>query len=282
MSRRRKRRRDDNPGETEPRGAAWLRDDVAVKKWIACYDLPASLQRHGGLVMLRDFLPEHVAEAMRQEMEALPPSAWEKAESDDTYDDDIKHSFTLSEVEERDDAILGVARLLWRMMPHYVPNFTAARYSRRDHIAPHNDQVLERYTWKEYREVMRAYSEERPALVRQDFERGGRATIFERRVAAVFYLNKGWKRCYGGELLDLETGKKYLPAFNSLVVFSVPRMHQVSAVRAPPGRARFSLFGWWLEKGHKSAGQEREEEVDEGDKEEVEVMSLEEARAIGI
>ena len=39
-----------------------------------------------------------------------------------------------------------------------------------------------------------------------------------------------------------------MPAFNSLIIFEVPRMHFVAPVLSD-ARRRLSLFGWWLEAG---------------------------------
>ena len=47
--------------------------------------------------------------------------------------------------------------------------------------------------------------------------------------------------------MDLEDNEReYLPTFNSLVLFTVPRMHAVKAV-TKKGAKRYSIFGWWLE-----------------------------------
>mmetsp|Transcript_38204 Transcript_38204/g.75758 ORF Transcript_38204/g.75758 Transcript_38204/m.75758 type:complete len:352 (-) Transcript_38204:19-1074(-) len=75
---------------------------------------------------------------------------------------------------------------------------------------------------------------------------GGRPAKYTRVAAAVYYLSRGWKRSFGGELVDLETKQRHVPEFNTLVVFEVPRRHEVSAVKAPEGQRRCSIFGWWL------------------------------------
>lgn len=67
----------------------------------------------------------------------------------------------------------------------------------------------------------------------------------------IYYLTNEWKEEDGGMLIDLCTGKRYLPEFNSLVAFLVPRFHQVSQVKRRLGRdPRFSVFGWFLAQGN--------------------------------
>ena len=53
----------------------------------------------------------------------------------------------------------------------------------------------------------------------------------------------------GGTLVDMETTRKYVPEFNSLIAFNVPRFHEVQAVTT--NRPRYSIFGWFLTGGVK-------------------------------
>ena len=48
----------------------------------------------------------------------------------------------------------------------------------------------------------------------------------------------------GGVLVDCPTGTRYVPEFNSLIAFRIPRFHEVEAVKA--NRPRYSIFGWLL------------------------------------
>ena len=101
-----------------------------------------------------------------------------------------------------------------------------------------------------------------------------------RTLAVVYYCTSVWEASWGGALVDLESSERQsdgaadaarvaaaaaglqLPArakllppkFNRLVVFSVPRFHQVTPVvpqphaSAPP-RLRLSVFGWFMQPG---------------------------------
>ncbi len=65
-----------------------------------------------------------------------------------------------------------------------------------------------------------------------------------------------------------DAGNEYVPEFNSLVAFKVPRYHQVTAV-ASSERPRYSIFGWFLQPGklyELYAGKEENRESFEGNK----------------
>lgn len=69
-----------------------------------------------------------------------------------------------------------------------------------------------------------------------------------RHAAYVFGLTPNWMLEWGGLLLlhdkdgDVERG--LVPAFNTLNIFRVPRMHSVSEVTRAAGHGRLSITGW--------------------------------------
>jgi hypothetical protein len=75
----------------------------------------------------------------------------------------------------------------------------------------------------------------------------GSVQLCSRSIAIIYYLTKDWDAGAGGLLVDLQENKKYVPKFNSLVAFTVPRFHEVTLVKQD--RPRFSIFGWFLEPG---------------------------------
>jgi len=44
--------------------------------------------------------------------------------------------------------------------------------------------------------------------------------------------------------VDIDGKKCYVPEFNSLIAFVVPRNHEVTEMKTD--KARFSIFGWFL------------------------------------
>lgn len=48
--------------------------------------------------------------------------------------------------------------------------------------------------------------------------------------------------------LDVPAGDEYIPEFNSLIAFKIPRYHEVTPVQQPA--IRWSIFGWILKPGH--------------------------------
>ncbi|CAJ1406843.1 unnamed protein product [Effrenium voratum] len=105
-----------------------------------------------GFAKLPELLPEHVAEAVRQALKVLDwEQAGEGARDDAGYEDQVQHHFSIADVEG-DVVLLGAARFLARLLPGTLPNFSAACYRGRDHIAPHTDLVPETYSMEEVKQ----------------------------------------------------------------------------------------------------------------------------------
>jgi len=122
--------------------------------------------------------------------------------------------------------------LLFRALGTLAPiktrhNFQLGMYSRGDHIGAHDD---------------RAYHD-----VEEQAPGGGRGKVikqYSRDIAVIFYLTKEWEESYGGLLVDGQTGDVYVPEFNSIVAFYVPRTHEVTPLAV--ARPRYSVFGWFV------------------------------------
>lgn len=70
-------------------------------------------------------------------------------------------------------------------------------------------------------------------------------TVYSRDIACIYYVAKDWKAEDGGALIDVPSQQKYIPLFNSLVAFQVPRFHAVEPVKSAT-KERMSIFGWFL------------------------------------
>lgn len=71
-----------------------------------------------------------------------------------------------------------------------------------------------------------------------------------RRYAFVINLGRAWRPDWGGQLQFLDADglvlETFLPRWNSLSLFRVPQMHQVTLVAPWAASPRYAITGWWL------------------------------------
>ena len=60
-----------------------------------------------------------------------------------------------------------------------------------------------------------------------------------RTIGVIYYLTRDWKEEFGGNLVDIPEGRLYVPLYNSVVAFRVPRYHEVTPVLTE--RPRYSV-----------------------------------------
>jgi hypothetical protein len=183
-------------------------------------DLETMLAKSGGIVHIPNFLPEELAKRCSAILESTAPCDWQ--ENSGSHPPHHFHSSTSFPYST------PIRNMLARLVPHRRAVVSAACYTEGDGIAPHDD--------KAHRTIL--------------------GQVHSRTIAVVLHLTPyTWPEArndeMGGCFVDHVTGKQYAPQFNSLVAFTVPRQHEVTAVQAAfPGK-RLSLFGWFLEPGEK-------------------------------
>jgi len=182
---------------------------------------------------LRDYFPLTIADAVLAILEGLPEEVWELSEQAGDSEA-AHHRFWSVDVTDVPD-LAPLRTIFWRLLKEFrgeptLPIFSCGRYASSDFIGRHDDRA------------------------HVPFFGGG--NIYSRTVAGIWHLTRDWSDQDGGDLLDLElptdsTERKLVPAYNSLVLFEVPHMHAVSPVLAD--RYRYSIFGWWHQKGKRYA-----------------------------
>lgn len=200
---------------------AWLQSYTRVSRHLAQWDLGAMLKDQGGLVKIPNFLPLDVAEHALSILQDIPATSWNATNAhENVANNDITHSFKSTKTGPGLQPLLRIFTLLY---PDALNAFSAAKYEGGDHIAPHDDRAYTPVVMDDTKEIIQC----------------------SRDVAIIYYLTKGWNAEMGGVFRDLEGKKEFVPEFNSLVAFQVPRYHEVTAV-AITSAPRYSIFGWTL------------------------------------
>lgn len=176
------------------------------------------------LLVVPNLLPTSVAEAALVLMRALPEEHWDlaSAKTDQGKRKDgagtTRHSFAGYPREDA-EGLLPIFAALDGILPGQRSLLQCGRYKTNDFIEPHDDMAFATLDGQEY----------------------------SRDVAVVLHLTPGWGLADGGAFVDHAGGSARCPTFNTLVVFRVPRMHEVSPVTTRA--ARYSMYGWFLAPG---------------------------------
>lgn len=217
--------------EIEKRITAWAEHSSKVERWIASRGglEPALESTPRGILRFRDFFPLEIADLALTALETIPEDVWELSEQGG---DDAAANHRFWSADLTDVPCLGPLRsVFWQLLKTYkdeptMPIFSIGRYGATDHIGRHDDRAHVPF-----------------------FNDGN---IFSRTVAGIWYLTRDWSESHGGCLRDLEkpsgsSDSEFVPLYNSLVAFEVPHMHEVTKVTSD--RYRYSIFGWWHQKG---------------------------------
>lgn len=251
----------------------WLKSDALTEEFLL-NNRPLIIEslKTKGIYIKDNFLPLPIANKIYKE--SLKISNLKKI-SQTSHKDSVNFNFSVCDLDgyfsnsdseedevkvlEKDD-MLWFGRLLWKLFPFYIPNFSFASYKNSDFIEEHDDLVVESLQQFDINSTLESFNASSKEIDELLLNHTKRNLVecncdeqcdcdyfdFERRLACVYYLNKDWNEKDGGEFIDSVTGKKYLPLFNRFVVFMVPRMHAVAQVKGET-KDRRSIFGWWLE-----------------------------------
>lgn len=201
---------------------AWMQSYQKVKNRLSKYDILRLLDQNGGICRIFDFLPSFVADGIYDTLESLSEHEWNETSAQRDYtNNNIEHRFLSSKTQHLDI----ILRMFSILLEDQLSVFSAGKYGKADHIAEHDDKAF--------------------TDVQLDT---GKIVTCSRDIAVIYYLTKDWTEDKGGLLIDLEAGKTYVPVFNSIIMFRIPRMHKVTAV-VTSTCPRYSIFGWFLQPG---------------------------------
>lgn len=191
--------------------------------------------RSEGISVLRGALPESLAESSAAALRAVPEEFWK------VLTPDAEHLKALQNVQTRQGVQPAAKMQLKRM-----------RYSRlcesyggvdRQTIAKHVGAALKLQAHE--RIIMNFARYEAGDYLESHTDRPSGNAAYERQRAWVWHLSaRGWDAARGGEFVDEQTDTRFVPTYNSLVHFRVPRWHRVEPVAPDASEARYTAYGW--------------------------------------
>lgn len=203
-------------------GLLWLSNKDEIQKHLSSLNIFEKLAASDGLIRIENFLPDVVATRSLEILENI--SEWEIRQNNKTSNDAAKHQFYAAHPINEEDPLTLLMTLMQSIWPGKRSVFTAGKYNAGNHIDEHDDH----------------------AYVNDKRTGDTKKVLCSRDIAVIYYLTKDWNESDGGILVDCLNKVRYLPKFNSLVIFEVPRFHKVTQCHRGP---RYSLFGWFLEEG---------------------------------
>ena len=238
----------------------WAGDDVQVRKWQRELNLrkvlgprPRNFEKAAKgrdsdamLVQIKGVLPSRIADGAAAIITRISDSKWNTLEGDGDASkpalDGIRSAHKFGAVVDP-AGIHGGPELLKALSCLMPPaeskhaSFHLGRYEEGDFLAPQNDAAFC---------AVDAGS--------KDPAKAGQILKCSRDVGVMLFLSKNRKESGGGILRDLyyqhradHKGMSYVPEFNSLVAYHVPREYEITPVLSD--EPLLSVFGWYLQEG---------------------------------
>jgi hypothetical protein len=238
----------------------WANDDAQVRKWQRDLKLqkvlgprPRDMDKAAKgrdsdamLVQIKGVLPPRIADGAAAIIARVADSKWNTLEGDG---DPAKPSMDGIRAAHRFGAVVDpspvhggpeLLKALARLMPpadNRHASFHLGRYEEGDFLAPQNDA---------------AYCAVDAGS--KDASKAGQIIKCSRDVGIMLFLSKNRTEAGGGLLRDLHyqyradhKGATYVPEFNSLIAFHIPREYEITPVLSDD--PVLSVFGWYLQEG---------------------------------
>ena len=238
----------------------WANDDAQIRKWQRDLKLqkvlgprPRDMDKAAKgrdsdamLVQIKGVLPPRIADGAAAIIARVADSKWNTLEGDG---DPAKPSMDGIRAAHRFGAVVDpsavhggpeLLKALARLMPpadNRHASFHLGRYEEGDFLAPQNDA---------------AYCAVDAGS--KDASKAGQIIKCSRDVGIMLFLSKNRTEAGGGLLRDLHyqyradhKGATYVPEFNSLIAFHIPREYEITPVVSDD--PVLSVFGWYLQEG---------------------------------
>jgi hypothetical protein len=224
--------------------AVLVMDASELQKQLRYVGLEDLLARNGGLLKVTNILPEEEAHSVLNTLKTLPEAEYLSKggwyQSKNVQPKQAPHSFFRYD----GDAIDDLKRTAISLCPTKYGIFSGGKYLQGGHISIHND----------------AAGVPIPMNDKWATARHPVGQKIYRKIAMIYYFTENWSVAYGGCLVDRfvpHDPKLIVPEFNSLVMFLVPRDHEVTEMY-PGSPARYTMFGWLCDDEAYSPGSRRD------------------------
>jgi Rps23 Pro-64 3,4-dihydroxylase Tpa1-like proline 4-hydroxylase len=190
-------------------------------------------ERPGGVTAMRDALPAGLARATHASLASAPESAWNVLSNDGDHLEALRKNHERQRVCKTKNALQKMRySTLKETFVGLDREAVAAAVGEALRVEAH-EQIIMNFARYRAGDFLDSHT---------DSPSGNAA--YERRRAWVWHLSEGWSAAKGGAFVDEEADVSYVPTFNTLVHFPVPRYHRVEPVASGVDSARYTAYGW--------------------------------------
>ena len=199
-------------------------------------------RRPDKVTVVREALPVDFASQIAAALRAAPESAWEKLSSDAATQEALKRSQDRQQVKIAGEQTSKLQRMRYSTLQDGYDVFDREEVGRR---------VGEALGLQAHERLLLNFARYAPGdFLDSHTDRPSGNAAYERQRAWVWHLSTpGWGASRGGAFVDEDdSDRKYIPTFNNVVHFPVPRWHRVEPVivdaKTGASEPRYTAYGW--------------------------------------